>query len=180
MATPPVFSAGGVLTAAQMNAVGLWLVKSQTIGSTVATVEVDSAFTSDFNVYLVTVSGGVASANGAMRIQLGATATGYYGSRIGTAYSSDTLIVARDNNATICGHAGVGTTDTLDAYIILNNPYATKRTLITAFTRNPVTTGGAHTYNGFVDTATSYTAFTISPSAGTYTGGTIRVYGYRN
>lgn len=180
MATPPTFSAGAVLTAAQMNAVGLWLVKADTIGSAVATVTVSSAFSADYDLYLITVSGGVASVNGAMRIQFGATTTGYYGSRIGTAYNSDTVIVSRDNNATLCNHAGVGTTDTLDAYMIVNNPYATKRTEITAFTRNPVTTGGAHTYNGFVDTATSYTAFTISPAAGTYTGGTVRVYGYRN
>jgi len=33
---------------------------------------------------------------------------------------------------------------------------------------------------GYVNNTTQYTAFTISPSSGTLTGGTIRVYGYRN
>jgi hypothetical protein len=33
---------------------------------------------------------------------------------------------------------------------------------------------------GFLNNTTSYTAFTFTPSSGTLTGGTIRVYGYRN
>jgi hypothetical protein len=40
MATPPDFSSGAVLTAAQMNSVGLWLVKTQTVGTTVSSVAV--------------------------------------------------------------------------------------------------------------------------------------------
>jgi hypothetical protein len=40
MATPPDFSSGAVLTAAQMNSVGLWLVKTQTVGTAVSSVAV--------------------------------------------------------------------------------------------------------------------------------------------
>ena len=35
-------------------------------------------------------------------------------------------------------------------------------------------------YNGHMNNTTQYTGFTILPSSGTLTGGTIRVYGYRN
>jgi hypothetical protein len=34
-------------------------------------------------------------------------------------------------------------------------------------------------FGGYLNDATSYTAFTITASSGTMTGGTITVYGYR-
>jgi hypothetical protein len=54
MATPPDFTAGQVLTAAQMNAVGLWLVKTQTLNAT--SVNITSCFTSDYDSYRVVIS----------------------------------------------------------------------------------------------------------------------------
>ena len=33
---------------------------------------------------------------------------------------------------------------------------------------------------GLQDSTTSFTSFTITPQAGTLTGGTIRIYGYNN
>lgn len=55
MATPPDFTAGSVLTAAQMNAVGLWLVKTQTLNA--VSNNITSCFTSDFDSYHVVISG---------------------------------------------------------------------------------------------------------------------------
>jgi hypothetical protein len=52
MATPPVFSAGAVLTAAQMNAVGMWRVSTKTF-SAAADVTFDGVFTSDFRHYRI-------------------------------------------------------------------------------------------------------------------------------
>jgi hypothetical protein len=52
MATPPDFVAGQVLTAAQMNAVGMWLVRSATF-SAVSTVTADNVFTADYQDYLL-------------------------------------------------------------------------------------------------------------------------------
>ena len=49
MATPPTFSSGSVLTAAQMNAVGLWLVKTQTVGTAVSSVSVTDVFSSNYD-----------------------------------------------------------------------------------------------------------------------------------
>jgi len=62
MTTPPTFSSGAVLTAAQMNSVGLWLIKTQTIGSAVSSVAVTSAFSADYQNYRIIISGGAASA----------------------------------------------------------------------------------------------------------------------
>jgi hypothetical protein len=39
---------------------------------------------------------------------------------------------------------------------------------------------GIGTVSGMLNNTTSYTAFTITPSSGTMTGGTVRVYGYAN
>lgn len=74
MATPPVFTTGAVLTAAQMNKIGLWHIT--TVSPTPATVvAVNSCFTSDFTNYLIMCSPiGAASATD-IRIRLRAGAT---------------------------------------------------------------------------------------------------------
>lgn len=55
MTTPPTFVTGQVLTAAQMNQVGLWKVASYSFTSN-ATPYIDNCFTSDFEQYKVVVS----------------------------------------------------------------------------------------------------------------------------
>lgn len=55
MATPPDFSVGQVLTAAQMNAVGLWLISSGTSSGTTA-YNYDGVFTSDYENYRIVLS----------------------------------------------------------------------------------------------------------------------------
>ena len=67
MATPPTFSAGAVLTAAQMNKIGLWTtvptsVANGTISgnavtfSGVSSVSLNGVFTSDFDAYRIVAS----------------------------------------------------------------------------------------------------------------------------
>jgi hypothetical protein len=52
MATPPDFVSGAVLTAAQMNAIGLWLVNTTTF-SAVSSVEINDCFSADFQNYKI-------------------------------------------------------------------------------------------------------------------------------
>ena len=54
--TYPVFATGDVLNASDMNAVGLWLVKTQTIGSGVGSVAVTGAFSADYDNYKIIVT----------------------------------------------------------------------------------------------------------------------------
>lgn len=295
MATPPDFAVGQVLTSAHMDAVGLWLVKSQTIGSGVPNVEVTGAFSSDFDAYKIVVSGGAASASGPLSLKLGSTTSGYYGGyapewtsftptfnnvTIGNGTRSGAYLRAFENvfvradlvfgsTTTVTGnvtmnhplgnsdptpvgvgvgryldtgtrhfggyfqitqfgidlyhtesgnggivnatnpftwttndtihvqyqyqaltlatsaawsHAGYGSTDTLSMNVELNNPNLAERTAMSAGYTNLTTTAGLSSVpvTGFVNNATQYTAFTIAPASGTLTGGTIRVYGYRN
>jgi len=64
MATPPTFTNGTPLYQESLNAIGLWLVKSQTVGTGVSVQNVTSCFSADFDNYVVTVSNVATSGNG--------------------------------------------------------------------------------------------------------------------
>jgi hypothetical protein len=180
MATPPDFVSGQILTAAQMSSVGLWLVKSQTIGSAVSSVNVTGAFSADYDVYLITVSGGVASTDNAMNLTLGATATGYYSSGFNQSLTASTIAATNTNNGTSWTSVSYGSTNALSGQVYLDNPFAAKRTMVSYQARGTSTTYFVNQQHGMLNNATSYTDFTLTVSAGTVTGGTVRVYGYRN
>jgi hypothetical protein len=178
MATPPTFTAGSVLTAAQMNAVGLWLVKSQTIGTGVSSVPVTNAFSADYDNYRIIVSGGLSSSNGNMNFQLS--------NSTGSTYSTSGWFMT-PGTATLNAFSPAATTSWLMGPVnstrymgIMDiiNPFQSQQT----FAR----TSGAGTVSAYdfvlSDTSTaSSTGFSLIPSSPiTLTGGTIRVYGYRN
>ena len=78
----PVFASGDVLNATDMNAVGLWLVKSQVVGNAVSSVTVTGAFSADYDSYRIIYSGGSQSSAGELRMTLGATGGVVYYSSI--------------------------------------------------------------------------------------------------
>jgi hypothetical protein len=176
MATPPSFTAGSVLTAAQMNSVGLWLVKSQTIGSGVSSVSVTGAFSADYDAYRIVVNGvDCTSPDTVVLMTLGSTTSGYYGNlgyyKIGTG-NGDLPI---SNGA----HWYVGITDgetnTCFSYDLFSPNQATR----TAYYGGGWGYLSTFTTAGMLANTTQYTAFTLTAAAGTMTGGTISVYGYR-
>jgi hypothetical protein len=177
----PVFATGDVLNASDMNAVGLWLVKTQTIGTGVSSVTVTGAFSANYDRYKITVSGGLASTPLDIRLTLGSTATGYYGFLLYGAYNTNTVQGFGQNNAAFWGYVGTGTSDALTGNFELDNPFSTKRTFIGAQNALSLAPSGVgNSFSGYLADNTSYTAFTLTASTGNMTGGTIRVYGYRN
>jgi hypothetical protein len=182
MATPPDFSPGQVLTAAHMDAVGLWLVKTETIGSAVASVTVTDAFSADYDAYKIVITGGVASAGGNLRLQIGNATTAYYTNRIRVTASTGLTSSTSFNVLGAFDWAGSRSTDTLYMNAEVHNPFLTKNTtMVTTWTNTAATTSAdLNIVGGYLQNSTSYTDFTITPSSGTLTGGTIRVYGYRN
>ena len=178
--TFPVFSPGDVLNASDMNAVGLWLIKTQTIGTTVSSVTVSDAFSADYDYYHVVTSGGVASTSLTLLLTLGSTTTGYRFSATGHRYDTGASTSDFSASATSFGRAGVGTTDSLSGSWWLQNPFNTKYTVYRTQQIPLADNQGPLTGGGFLGDTTSYTAFTLTTSTGTITGGTIRVYGYRN
>jgi hypothetical protein len=186
MALPVTFVAGDVLEAAQLNsnftylegAGGLSLISATTIGSAVSTVTVTSAFSSTYDNYYITIAGGVGSALCALRLQLGAVTTGYYGGTVNVNYSSSAVTGGGDNNAAQFSYVGWASTTAMAAQILVNSPNLAKVASVWA---GPYLTGStAGTYQGQENSTTQHTDFTITPSAGTLTGGTIRVYGFAN
>lgn len=175
----PNFTANDVLTADDMNAVGLWLIKTQTIGAGVPNVTVTDAFSADYDAYKITVTGGVASAGGGLELQLGSTTTGYYLAVMGVTYSTVAATVGADNNAARWTSVGSINTSSLSMNIELTNPFLTENTFI--FGQGLTGSATGRMICGVLSNTTSYTGFTLFASGVlTMTGGTIRVYGYRN
>ena len=159
---------------------GLTLVSATTIGTTVSSVTVSGAFSATYDNYRIVLSGGVGSTGANLDMTLGATVTGYAYNTIFMAYNASTVTGQNSNNASSFIRVGRGTTNTLDGEIELKNPFATKRTTaqwrISGAASNDLWSVGG----GYLDDATSYADFTFTTSAGTVTGGTIFVYGYKN
>jgi hypothetical protein len=178
MATPPSFSSGQVLTSSAMNSVGLWLVKTQTIGTGVSSVTVTGAFSADYDNYIVTVSGGVNTIDGnVLDIKFGATVTGYYYAMIYASWNS-VISAAGGANTNEIRYVAQASTQSLNGFIEVNSPFLNENTTVRASISNSTFYGG--TTNGLLKNTTSYTSFILATSAGTMTGGTIRVYGLRN
>jgi hypothetical protein len=178
MATPPTFSSGAVLTAAQMNGVGLWLVKTQTVGTAVSSVSVTSAFSADYDNYLILLSGGTCSTNASIGITIGGSTTGYYGFMSYGEASTSTPLGAGRNNVAQMNWIGGGTTgQAVHARVEVINPF---KASYTKFNGGAYQSGtGYGTMQGEHRVATSYTSFALIPDLGTITGGTIFVYGYK-
>jgi hypothetical protein len=155
---------------------GLRLIKKQTIGTAVSSVAITSAFSATYTNYLVLIDGGVGSATCNLRLQLGAQTTGYYGGAINVAYSGGAITGTGDSNAAQFSIVGWASTNAMQANIFIGSPNLAKVTSITA---GPTLAGStASTYIGQDNASTQHTGFTITPSTGTLTGGTIYIYGY--
>lgn len=177
--TYPVFATGDVLPASDMNAIGLWLVKTQTVGSGVSSVTVTGAFSSTYDNYRIVYGGGTGSTNITLSLKLGASATGYYSIVNYAAYATATIPAsAGDNNGAAWTTVGYAGTSFTQASFDLINPFKAQWTTLNAASWAATTVAG--TANGTHQVATSYTDFTLGVNTGTLTGGTIRVYGYRN
>jgi hypothetical protein len=156
---------------------GLVLIKTQTIGTTVSSVTVTDAFNATYDNYRIIVSGGSGSSAAFSRLTLGATATQYYAGYNGNSFTN-TYQSATDNNAAFFGFAIFADNNIgISANIDLFNPFLSRRTLMNS---NVITNVNSLQGQGQLADTNSYTSFTITTSAGTLTGGTIRVYGYRN
>lgn len=178
----PSFTTGEVLTSADMNSVGLWLVKTQAVGTGVASVTVTGAFSADYDAYKILVTGLKNTANDiSFSMQLNnATVSGYFGSYIFVNVTTNILATASNNNTAAWSFIGAAGTGSLQggAVVDIINPFLTGATSVIA---GPISyqniTG---TFTGLQTTNASHTGFTLTAGAGTFTGGTIRVYGYRN
>jgi hypothetical protein len=175
--------AGGVPTwAAPGGGGGTDLISTTTIGTTVSTVAVSSAFSATYDNYLILISGGVGSTNSNLTLQLGSTTSGYYWFGYYGLASSSTINGMNGNGTANFSFVGNGSTNSLSTIITVLAPNLAKRTHVMAAgsRSNSAVNPAINRLDGFEDSNTQHTAFTIGCDAGTMTGGTIRVYGYKN
>jgi hypothetical protein len=165
-----------LFTALGGNYPGLRLVKKQTIGTGVSSVNVTGAFSATYENYKIILSGGVASTANNILFTLGATTTGYYEARINCTYATGVISANTTNNGS-SGTIGQQTTQGLFANLDIISPFLTAQTNWGS-TQLAATTTRVDQTQGMLNNTTSYTAFTITAGAGTLTGGTIYVYGY--
>lgn len=157
---------------------GMELVKVQTIGTTVASVTVSSVFSSTYENYKITINGGVGSQQNNLQFVLdGITGSVYYqlgyyqsswssSSRADYASGASTYIIAADISV-----------DGYSTDIELRNPNISKRKfgVLSGQSAN-----NQYSMPFQIASTSTATGFTLTTSVGTLTGGTIRVYGYRN
>jgi len=158
---------------------GLTLVKTQTVGTAVASVTVSGAFSATYDNYKIILDSIDGSVEVAAYIKLNNSAgsTYFYGVVL-VSYSAGAIISTNLNAGTLGLYAGTIST--------LNNS-ANVFDVISPF-KATYTSNMGHTatlvyglfYAGTDKNAVSHTGFTLLPQSGTMTGGTIRVYGYQN
>jgi hypothetical protein len=156
---------------------GLTLVKKQTIGTAVSSVEVTGAFSAAYDAYKIIVTGGASNTSIALGTQYGATTTGYYEARPRVTLSGGAVAA----NTTINGSSFTGSGYALTTGIAVNldvtNPFLTTETRQST-NQYVMGTGVIDWSMGALINNLSYTAFTLLALSGTLTGGTIYVYGY--
>jgi hypothetical protein len=184
----PSFSTGEVLTAADMNAVGMWKIATASTTSS-SNLIVDNVFTTDYTNYRLVFSeitgSGVTGLNllwrsGGSTINL----SNYYGTRIGYSYAAAALSSATDNGGAahqICAILSGNTTSPASLIVDVFAPQKnTRNTSITAQGVDARTGGnGAFSYSGFYNATTAMDGFVLNAGAQTYTNVNVIIYGYR-
>lgn len=161
---------------------GLELVKTQTVGTSVSSVTVTNAFSSTYDNYRIVYSGGVGDSNAyGINMYLGSTRTGYYSSYLYIPFSGATS-TAQNSNISEFSACGIMTTNGAYVDVDLIGPNLSRFTYCkNTYIYGAVGGGGGMGSAGqYLNNTTQYTDFTIFVGASGITGGTIRVYGYRN
>jgi hypothetical protein len=157
---------------------GLVFIKSVTVGSGVTSAAVTGVFSSTFDNYRIVIANVDTSTLTNIRLQLGATTTGYYASQY---YDNATGTPApgtdRINNSSSSLIGVTSQDDDTNSSFDIYGPNLAKRT---QWSGTYASGGYSGWFGGLLANTTQYTDFTLGVGAGTMTGGTIRVYGYQN
>ena len=158
---------------------GLVLIKTQTIGSAVSSVTVSDAFSANYDNYKITVTGVNPSASNTLRLMIGSGRTnnhyGVFNYIQSNGVDAGNLKTANAaSNYCVLTQAGV-TNGEFSCDIL--TPFLAERTTMFGQGFGRLYYGD---FGGADDSTSSYTSFTLVTDGGTMTGGTIKVYGYRN
>ena len=172
----PVFTTGEVLTAANMNAIGLWKIASGTVSGT--TYAVNNCFSSNYTNYRVLIQGLTGAGVGiTMRLRVGGVDNNsavYYSGNQYIAYGGGSSGTYGDN-ANNQWAWSYTTTVISDWAFEFYNPFSIANTGVSFLGHAPDTGRYGSGYHG---SNASFDGFSITNSGG-FTGGKITVYGYR-
>jgi hypothetical protein len=180
--TYPVFASGDVLNASDMNAVGLWKISTTTVGTGVTSVNISNQFSADYYRYKIVYQGGFCSASAAnMYFQLFGNGTNYFSAVIYQTATVYTILNTGLTAATVAMVGITGNTSNSQYNIELTSPLSSSwKVGESSFTAGDNANSYAGSTRFWNTNATTSTGFSLFPSSGTMTGGTVTVYGYKN
>lgn len=163
-------------------------ISSTTVGSGVSSVIISNCFSSSYDNYKIVHNiPSTCTSNGQISLRLRASGTTSTTGWYYLGYNANTSSLNHDTNANQSGiviaQIASGLTDYNGGEIELISPFLARRTIaLTTFIGfdSSLATRRAFSFQGFHDVATSYDSLEFVTSAGTMTGGTIKVYGYKN
>ena len=172
---------GNLVTAMSSSlAPGMVLVKAQAVTGNSSSVVVTNAFSSTYDNYEIIYTGtALAGTDAQFFCQLGSATTNYRTTLLYNVNSTTPLAATTSAQA---GFPWVGGGSGNDAYahFKLFTPFLTRHTRMETNSYIAWPDAGFGHASGVHAAFTSFTDFTLISTAGTFTGGTIRVYGYRN
>ena len=171
-------------TYAPVAAGGLVLLNTTTIGSAVSSASISDVFSATYTNYRVIVKPNAYSTSDVLKMRFRVSGTDNTSSNYrygGTSFhtSFDPYYDANYGTTSIVLHR-YGRANGTHLVMDIMSPFETNYTTLTS-TSAEVGTGPRlnNLAGGFLST-TSFTGFTIFPDGGTITGGTIKVYGYKD
>ena len=176
------FTTGEVLTASDTNTYlansGLVYVTSATVGSAVSSVTISNVFSSTYDNYRISIAGITPSATDSFRFRLGSSTTGHYGSMYYDSWDGAATGTLRVGNAgSVYISLDEASTKTSSVIFDVVAPNLAQATQMSGTWSGR---GFSGWFGGLQSSSTQYTSFVLLPdSSGTFTGGTITVYGYR-
>jgi hypothetical protein len=184
MATPPVFTSGAILTAAQMNSIGLWRISSGTQALTTTPTTFTSLFTgSDYANYRLMIKTTASSGGNKLLFRFLASTTpstaSYYCGGVGGDYASAASVYfERSNNASALSLGpAVGSTARIATLDIIG-PNVANKTLYSGY-YSDASNNISFTIGGVHDVVAAYDGFDIGTNTGTQTI-EWELYGYNN
>jgi hypothetical protein len=160
---------------------GLVLLRTETVGTGVSSHTVSGVFNATYDAYRIVITGGSSSASENVTLKLGASTTGYYDIVMYADTSATTTPKSTGtSNGSVFARGGTVSANGFQFNIDINNPFLAKYTSFGGPYNFEGVTSSLGSTSGVHRVASSFTDFTIAPGSGTITGGTIRVYGYRN
>jgi len=154
---------------------GLELVKTQTVGTGVSSLTVTDAFSANYDSYKITYTGGSSSTNGNISFAFTGSPAGWTGNIIFANFASGVPASIGASTVTQCDYIASSNSLAPQANIDIQNPFLAIPSYASGVYIDASNAGRAQ----YVHTvSTSYTGFILA-TPGAWTGGIIRVYGYR-